>query len=278
MMLVAGADGVALSGKEWPGRDGPQVLAVHATGFCKEVWEPVAAELAAQGIGVVAFDQRGHGSSSPPPGPADWWGLGRDVATVAKSLGPFRVGLGHSSGATALTMAALFDADCFAALVLVEPVVFPPGADYDMDLAESARKRRAHFADLPDARRHFTGRGIFTGWVDAALDGYLRGGLVESAAGLALACSPELEAEFYEMGVRHGVWERLDELAVPTRLLIGSDSRFHRGQFAEELAGGYRAQLEVVPNTDHFLPMQDPAAVVAAVTAAIRTSGRGRPS
>ena len=261
--------GSSVAWSEWSGRGDAAVLAVHATGFCKEVWEPVASELARGGTGVVAIDQRGHGSS-PPPEAADWWLLGEDAAAAAAELGPFRVGLGHSSGATALTMAALLEPSAFAALVLIEPVVFPPGSGYDESLTVSARQRRDRFSDRSQAREHFTGRGIFAGWEETALDGYLAGGLTEVSDGVALSCPPDLEAEFYEMGTRHGVWDRLDEISVPTRILVGANSTYHRGRYASQLAARYGAELTTVPNTDHFLPMQDPPAVVAAVTDALR--------
>ena len=265
------ADGASVAWREWPGRGDSAVLAVHATGLCKEVWEPVASELARGGIGVVAIDQRGHGSS-PKPKAADWWVLGEEAAAAAADLGPFRLGLGHSSGATALTMAALLEPSSFAALVLIEPVVSPPGAGYDDSLADSARQRRAHFGSRGEARRHFTGRGIFAGWESTALDGYLAGGLTEVPDGLDLSCPPDLEAQFYEMGTRHGVWDRLEELSVPTRILVGAKSTYLRGRHATELAARYGAELITVADTDHFLPMQDPPAVAAAVIDALNAS------
>ncbi len=74
------------------------MLAVHATGFCKELWGPVAALLAPNP--VVAPDQRGHGDSSTPPPPYDWWDLGRDLLEVVAAGGTSRpLGLGHQGEA-----------------------------------------------------------------------------------------------------------------------------------------------------------------------------------
>lgn len=266
---LPGADGVVLSAVEWPGDPGRSVLAVHATGFCKEVWEPVAAGLALQGVRVVAIDQRGHGSSAAPPASPDWWGLGRDVMTVAGATGPYAIGLGHSSGATAATMANLLVPGLLPGLVLIEPVVFPSGASYDAGLAQLALRRRATFPSLDEARRHFAGRGIFSRWHPDALEGYLRGGLRRSNGGWELACPPQLEAQFYELGTSHGVWERLGELTVPVQLLMGEQSTFQVGSFALDQAAAYRADLMMVPDTDHFLPMQQPQAIVDAVVAAL---------
>lgn len=264
-LALAGSDGVELAAVEWPGASDRSVLAVHATGFCKEVWDPVAAPLSASGVRFVAFDQRGHGSSSPPPD-ADWWGLGADAATAGATLGPFEVGSGHSSGATAITMAAVMHPGLFRSLVVIEPVIFPPGADYPVDLADRARGRRDSFASLVEARDHFEGRGLFAGWVTEALDGYLRGGLRCGADGCELACPVELEAGFYQLGMSHGVWDRLDELALPVRLLFGEGSGYHDGSAATALARRMGAELQIVPDANHFLPMQQPQVVATAVS------------
>ncbi len=68
------------------------------------------------------------------------------------------------------------------------------------------------------AFRYFRTKKFFDRWDPAAFDGYLRGGLVEVAAGdatgeLELSCTPETEA-----GVFSGVndaWEALPDLRVP---------------------------------------------------------------
>ncbi len=100
-------------------------MAVHATGFCKEMWGPVV-DPHLLGQAVLAFDQRGHGDSAVPTPPFDWWDLGRDTLQWRHRLGEGGVvGLGHSSGATALMMAELLEPGAFQSLVLIEPVVFP---------------------------------------------------------------------------------------------------------------------------------------------------------
>lgn len=267
---LVGADGVELAFRMWPGDADRAVLAVHATGFCKEVWEPVAASLSSRGVRVVAIDQRGHGDSSLPASIGDWWGLGRDVVAAVLQLGPFGVGLGHSSGATAVTMANLIRPGLFPKLVLAEPVVFPAGTGYDPALADQARSRRDSFDSRDSARQHFADRGIFSRWDDGAFDGYIAGGLHRADDGVRLACRPETEATFYELGMSHGVWERLDELTVPVRLLIGEESTFHAGSFAADQAAAYGAELTMVEGADHFLPMQRPDVVAAAVMAMLK--------
>ena len=54
----------------------PDVLFIHATGFCKEVWRPVVSHLQKQrpATGTLTLDLRGHGDS-PRSGPPYRWDL-----------------------------------------------------------------------------------------------------------------------------------------------------------------------------------------------------------
>ena len=65
-----------------PGGDGPPLLLAHATGFCADVWRPVAAALAGD-FDCWALDFRGHGRSDvPASGSFDWEGTADDVLAV----------------------------------------------------------------------------------------------------------------------------------------------------------------------------------------------------
>ena len=74
---------------------------------------------------VLAADQRGHGDSSTPPPPYDWWDLGRDLLAVVDACRLERPGgPGPLSGAAALVLAELLRPGAFASLALVEPIIF----------------------------------------------------------------------------------------------------------------------------------------------------------
>jgi len=239
-------------------------VAVHATGFCKELWEPVIRRTR-RPWWVVAPDQRGHGDSGTPPPPLDWWDLGRDLlAVVDHAAGERPAGLGHSSGAAALVMAELLRPGTFRALVLVEPIVFPPPyfRAEENPMSAAALRRRASFPSPEAALAAFRGRGPFRYWTDEALALYATHGLRPQGGAWALKCPPELEAEFYRGATAHGAWEGLGEVGCPVLLVAGADSDSHPAPFLE--ASGRRfgdARLEVVPGAGHFVPMEQPGAV-----------------
>lgn len=264
---VAGAGGAALS-LAATGNGTPQILMVHATGFCKEMWGPVVENLVPPS---VAFDQRCHGDSAVTEPPYDWWDLGRDVGAIVAHLGSpdGLVGLGHSSGGAALAMAEILSPGTFARLVLVEPVIFPPPfrPDPSHPLVEATLRRRPGFADRNEAAASFRGRPPFERWADAALDAYVDFAFHATEDGWMLKCPPAVEAQWYLAAPARGAWERLGEIGCPVTLVFGADSvadsAHHRGELARRFAD---AELRVIAGATHFLPMELPGKVAAIVS------------
>jgi len=245
------------------GVDEPGVLAVHAAGFCKELWGPVAESLARRRF--VALDQRGHGDSDAPEPPIDWWDMGRDVLAVVEACGLVRqVGLGHSSGGTALLLAEVLRPGTLRGLVLVEPVVFPGPAfrAEENPMTAQALQRRSSFSSADEALVSFRGRKPFAWWTDEVLQAYVEHGFRRVGDRWVLKCSPETEAEFYRGATAHGLWDRLGEVACPVLLVGGEESdsqpppvmAYLRAQFVD-------AMLETVPGATHFVPQEQPEAL-----------------
>ncbi len=260
---VAGSGGVelAIERTAWGSDPRPLVLAAHATGFCKEVYRPVVADLAGMvpSGDVLAFDHRAHGDSAVPPLPFDWWDLGRDVLAIAGAARGV-VGVGHSAGAASLLLAELLAPGTFRALVLVEPIVSPgPYARMENPLVEAALKRRTAFDSRSAALDNFAGKPAFSGWQRRALEAYVHGGLAPDAKQWRLKCPPQAEAEMYRGATAHGGWERLGEIGSDITLIAGEHSDTHPGEFlqrtADQLGGGH---VVVVPGTSHFVPMEQP--------------------
>lgn len=239
-----------------------RLLFAHATGFSSGVWDPVVAEV---GGDPVVLDFPGHGGTAEPEKPFTWWVFGEYVGGAAE---PGWIGVGHSMGGAALLMAELLEPGKLAALVLIEPIVFPRAdVEFIEAMADQAERRRSQWPDRDTARAHLSAKPVFDRWDAKAMDGYLRTGLVDADdGGVRLACRPRFEAAVYRESYSHGVWERLGEVGCPVLVLAGSESNTFPPGHAELLAERIpRARGETVADTGHFLPMERPQVVVEAI-------------
>jgi pimeloyl-ACP methyl ester carboxylesterase len=230
----------------------------HATSFCGGVWRPVRDRLGE--VETVAWDHPGHGSGPVIDLPIDWRQFGEAVLEVTE---PGGIGVGHSMGAAALTMAQLTDPGRFQALVLIEPIIFPGPhrRDEENGMSLVAVKRKRIFESRKAAMANFEGRPLFSGWDPGALQGYMDCGFI-GCGEVSLACAPEVEAEIYRGSNAHDTFERLGEIDVPVLLMIGKRSDTISGDMARRQAGQFpRAGLEIVPGAGHFLPMERPQLV-----------------
>jgi alpha-beta hydrolase superfamily lysophospholipase len=125
-------DGVSLSAT-WhePGvRPAPAVILVHMLHKSKRDWEPVAERFAAEGIGALTIDLRGHGDSGGAMeggDTPDYSALSRDLSAARRYLASrgdvqqSRIGIaGASIGANLAALAAAGDAT-IASLALLSP-------------------------------------------------------------------------------------------------------------------------------------------------------------
>lgn len=255
------------------GGDGPPLLLCHATGFHGLVWRPLVAHLADR-FSLWSLDFRGHGLSSAPD-PARgfaWEGFGEDVATVVDGLGlerPF--GLGHSKGGTALLLAEAARPGTFAALWCYEPIVFPPGArpptGEDNALAASAARRRATFPSRRAAIDNFSGKPPLDALHPDSLHAYVAHGFGDEADGtISLRCRPTDEAQVYRMGGSHAGWDHLVDVRCPTTVACGGPGATITEELAHQLVDRLpHGRVSVFDELGHFGPLEDPAAVAAAI-------------
>ncbi len=251
----------------------PLVVLVHATGFCKELCDPIVAELGERldTFTAVALDQRAHGDSFAPDPPFDWWDIGGDVVELVGDA-PSAVGVGHSAGGAALVLAELIHPGLFDALVLVEPIIFPPpyGRYPDNPMSEGARRRKPGFTSRKAAYANFVGKVAFSGWDERAMRAYVAGGLRDTDDGVVLKCTPEAEADFFMAATEHAAWDRLHEVDTPALLIAGEHSTTHQEQFLSELTGRFGdATYEIVPDSSHFVWMEKPEVIADRVAAAV---------
>ncbi|MFN2607533.1 MAG: alpha/beta fold hydrolase [Acidimicrobiales bacterium] len=275
MHRVRSTDGVTVAVHDLGGSGPPLVLA-HATGFCAGAWRPVAAHLARRWH-CWGVDLRGHGHSDAPAG-LDWsWrGFADDLAAVVDALGPAEPvgGVGHSSGATALLLAAAASPSRFRALWCYEPIAWsdPSAARARAEgLAAGALHRRPAFASRAEAEASYRSKPPMSAFHPDALAGYLDCGFEDLPDGtVALRCRPEVEAAVYRQGVAPETFGRLAGVACPVTVARGTASEAVSAEMAAaQVAALPRGTGVELAGLGHFGPFSDPAAVAAGVLTAL---------
>jgi len=276
-----------------PARGNLPILFSHATGFHGRVFAPVAEHL--RDHDCVTFDFRGYGDTAAPHRWAlTWDGFGDDALAVARDVvsrdaernavdataRPRLIGVGHSMGGAGLVMAALRDPQLFAALIVFEPIIFPPEvrdqAARANPLTDVTRRRRRIFASFDEALANFSSKPPLASLAPAALEAYVRHGFTQRSDGVHIKCDPEFEAQTYGMSAMHDTWRRLGALATPTLVMAGAYAPQSPASIAPRIA-------ELLPNCTfvewpdrgHFGPLEDPvrfASFIREVAARIATS------
>ena len=258
---------------DWGG-DGPPAHFLHGNGFCAGTYAPFL-RLLAPDLHVTASDIRGHGESAfdrmPPI--RHWNVFAEDLALLVQSVqrGPV-VGMGHSLGAVATTLAAAAHPELFSALVLIDPVFFEPlrlwrvaalrllGMRGHSPLAVQARRRRRVFKGKADLLRVFSAKpGAFKSWAPEFIDAYLECGFLERDAQTAvLRCDPELEAQIFE-SVPVDVWGYIRRVRCPVLAIRGEQSEvFLEGAALRLKRRVPTCTLATLPGCGHFPAMEKP--------------------
>lgn len=253
----------------YPG-DGPVIIMLHATGFLPWLWHPIARELAGE-FRVLAPYFCDHRVAEPEEG-IEWMLLADDLCRFCRGLGvnkPFLVG--HSMGATIMTLAEAIHGPVARSMVLIEPI-FLPDEVYTMGLtidqhplASKSIKRKNHWSGPEEAKEYLRARALFKNWDDEMLDLYVRYGMVPGeTGGLNLACHPRREAALFMGSQKRDPWPLLHKVECPVMVMEGevSDNRqFIDLKKAASLfpVGSYR----MINAAGHLVPMEKPAEVTA---------------
>lgn len=252
------------------------VIFSHANGFNARTYRTILAPLAS-GLRILALDMRGHGATRLPADVdtrEDWRGFRDDLLALlaAETDGPV-VLAGHSMGGAASLLAAAAAPDRVKALILFDPVLVtatPVAAAADNPLADGAQRRRATFPSKAAALEAYTGRGAFRSWTPAQLADYVAAGFRETDNGeVTLTCAPAWEASNFRTHT-YDPWAAFQATRCPVRILraeIGSTARLDDHKAELEATG--RIRIEVVPGASHFLPMERPDLVQAALLEAV---------
>ena len=252
-------------------RDRPiDIVFSHANGFNGRTYRTILGPLSAD-LRILALDLRGHGATTLPTvieGRQGWMEFRDDLLALlaAECDGPVVLG-GHSMGGTSSLLAAAHEPGRVRALALFDPVVMPmqaqvSGATEDSPLLIGALKRRATFPSKDATFHAYLGRGGFKTWSEAQVADYVAAGFRETADGeVTLTCTPEWEASNFRTH-NYDAWAAFRESRCPIRVLRAAEGSTFRVEGREaELGDDGRIQVQTIPKTTHFLPMERPELV-----------------
>lgn len=253
------------------GGTGRPLVFCHATGFCGQVWEPVADRLTDQFPGqfrCIAFDFRGHGRSSfPDDGDMKWSGLADDLRAVRAAVSPAEpvLAVGHSIGGAAIALAETAAVGTIKKAWSFEPILIKQArrdaVRSKSSLAEGARKRRAEFTNREEAFARYAGKPPLSLLDERSLRAYVDHGFADLDDGtITLRCRPETEASLFENTTAE-TFTRAGQLTIPYAMAASGDGGVPAEAVIE--AADEFPQLELIhwPELSHFGPLQAPDAI-----------------
>lgn len=272
-LRVVSSAGLDLAVWEWPGTE-PALLFAHATGFHGRCWDQIARCFPTRRR--LAVDFRGHGRSSKPEPPYRWRDFGTDLAAVAEQLHlQHAVGIGHSMGGHSVVSSISLRPETFAALLLIDPTIFPPEY-YGQPLLDTSfvRRRRNTWSSPQEMFERFRGRPPFASWKPEILRDYCEFGLLPGGDGFVLACPPDVEASIYSHSTDPGanLYGEIPQIAQPVVVLragtLGTLDAFELSSSPTppDLAARFPHGREIHrKDLSHFIPMEWPEGVTAEI-------------
>lgn len=258
---------------EWPGGP-PALLFAHATGFHGRCWDHIVRRF--PGRRALALEFRGHGRSSIPTPPIPWPEFAQDVLAVARHFGLHdAIGIGHSMGGHSLVSAAILDPAIFSALVLVDPVIFPP--EYYHAPAPDASyiaRRRNRWASSAEMFDRFRARPPFSSWQPDALRNYCDYALLPDGDSFVLACPPAVEAAIYGRcnAPDNDLYAGMPGVTQPVTILRAGTTPttatldLNASPTGPDLAASFPHGRDIfLPDHNHYIPMEAPELVAAEI-------------
>jgi len=247
----------------------PQMLFAHATGFLPWLWHPIIEALTPHKEAWAPYICN-YRDCDPESGGLSWDVIARDLISFCSSQNIVdNLAVGHSMGATVLTIASALFGLQPRGMILIEPI-FLPEEFYALDiklkdhpLASQSIKRKNNWKDEHAALEYLKSKSLFAGWDEQMLRFYLKYGMEKQAEGnLTLTCAPRNEAALFMGGKSTNPWPLLRKLTCPVLILEGEQSAnkafVDLSRAVSLLANG---KLLSIPGTGHLIPMQKPKEV-----------------
>ncbi len=249
---------------------GTDMIFLHATGFLPWLWHPIARKFSGS-YRIIAPYFCNHRMVDPENGGISWVKLADDFKMMCEKLEverPFLVG--HSMGATILTIAAATLGINPEGMILFEPIFLPQeicGIDISVEqhpLASKSINRRNFWEDRLEALNYLRSNALFKTWDDEMIDLYVEYGMRNCEnSGLKLACSPENEAALF-LGSRHyNPWKVMHSVSCPVLVVSGGKSNMKETIEFEKAASMFpNGSYLYIKDAGHLIPMERPEATV----------------
>ncbi len=272
---VRAHDGASIFLRRHGNPDGPRLVVSHGNGLAADAYYPFWSLLTDR-FDVVLYDFRNHGwNPLGDPGAHLVESFIRDNACVATAIDRCfgrrpRVGVFHSTSAlTAILPGA--ERNGYSGLVLFDPPIFHSGRDrrdvllgerLARRLARTARTRRERFRTWEELAQTYRDGRAFTRLCPGAAELLARATSRRSAGGdgYELCCPRNCEAEIFAQTFR---WSRrvdLDRLQCPVKVIGGDPAVPFSFLPSVDLDEIVALDYDFVPDTTHFLQLEDPAA------------------
>jgi pimeloyl-ACP methyl ester carboxylesterase len=181
------------------------------------------------------------------------------------------MGIGHSLGGVLTLWASVLHPALFRAVVLIDPVILPPGLLWFMrmlralglrdrqPLVQGALRRRRTWPSRQACYAHYRDKPLFAHWSDAALGDYVKSGTRQRADGqVELAYPPEWEAHIFATAPTD-VWHDVPKLQIPALVIRGEHSKTFLPASQRRMARQLPvAAFATIPDAGHLLPMERP--------------------
>lgn len=246
--------------------DGPDMIMLHATGFLPWLWHPVARSLSGL-FNIIIPHFCNHRYIEPEDGGLGWNIIADDLYKFCSILNlTSPCAIGHSMGATVITLCAGKHKIEPAGIILMEPI-FLPEISYctkitveQHPLASRSINRRSEWENRDEARLYLKNKKLFSRWDEEVLDLYLEHGMTADDNGrLTLTCSPRREASLFMGGNSMNPWPLLGDFKCPVLVIEGetSENRLYIDlkKAASLIPGGIYHEVK---GAGHLIPMEQP--------------------
>lgn len=255
----------------------PIIVFYHATGFTSELWWPIIRELQAA-YHCIALDQRGHGGSDQRASEYSWFWTVDDFQKFLEAMQwQHVIGIGHSSGATSIAVAAARRPEWIERMVLIEPTIRSrvdtgDAPERSRTLIERTRNRRARWANAAELKATLGQRPPYNSWTPEMLDLFAEYATTLNSNGkIELRCKPETEAQIYASFRQYDPWPYLPHVRQPMLVIHGTGpSVLPTTNVAELMLLWPQAQLVEIAEGGHLVLMEAPDKVTAAIKTFLR--------